>query len=101
MREYPGELTQGVVLNQGEIELYTRYSVLVSKEKESKEWEYTLLKYMAENRDSLQNISFFDKGRYNGTVYTLNLEGDLLNVKVFADGKQMAVVKDRKKGVLS
>lgn len=101
VREYAAKLTNDMVINQGEIELYAQYSVLATKENGSSKWEYAVLKYVVEEQDLLKNVSFFSKENFAGAVYTLNLKGNLEDVQVFADGEQMAMVKNRKKGTLS
>ncbi len=101
VREYAAELPNDMVIIQGDRELHTRYSVLATKNNGSGKWEYVLLKYVVEEQDLLQNVSYFTKGNFTGTVYALNLEGNTLNVNVFEDGEQMAMIKSRKKGALS
>lgn len=101
IREYRTFSDANRVLNQGDIEIDLKYSILATKDKDSKIWDYSVLKYIAGDGGSLQQASFFEKAGFSGPLYFYDLKGRTTKIEGYTKGELISTFTDRKKGFVT
>lgn len=101
IREYRTWSSTEQTLSFGSKEISHKYSVIGSREKGAKIWDYSILKFTGEDKNDLKKVSFFASQGYTGALYAYNIQGMIVSVEVFDSGKLMATFKDIKKGMIS
>lgn len=99
IREYPTKLTISRTLSNGDKALSIKYTVLSTRDKGSGKPDYSILKYVGEDTESLQGISFFKKDTFSGPLYFYGLDGKMQKVEVYKEGTLKETHADKEKGV--
>lgn len=101
IREYRTWSDAKQVLNEGDRELGLKYTVMASKERESKIWDYTILKYTGGDIRSLQNVSFFEKNNFSGPLYFYDIKGRTTKIEGYTNGELVSTFTDVEKGFVT
>ena len=87
-------------IDNGKQKLAVKYKLLVSKN-DSEQWDFELIKFLSNNSESIDNISYFNPTSFSGTLYHYNLNGENIKIKAYKNGELLSEFPDKEKDVIS